>query len=386
MNTDVYVTRFIEKATALNGDKYDYSKVVRCGSNDTVEIICSIHGSFHQRKDVHLKGGGCKLCLYETMKGPKKTTEQYIEEARKIHGLKYDYSEAEYTHSHGKLKVICDTHGIFEQSANHHLNSKGCPECSYDLLRLTEEQFFERSYIQHGEYYDYNKSVIVDSKTKITIICPVHGEFKQATGDHMNGRGCLSCGHSERGLSSRLDTATWLARVKETHGDLYDYSESIYVTSNDKIKIICAIHGPFMQRPVCHVKGKGCIKCRNDKTTYDMVERYASDDELAKRAGSIYILEMTDGEETFLKLGITCNKKGRMKVYNREKDIYNYSFVYEKELPNLETALLERELKRQLKSLGLHYKPTKKFTGHTECFSSEAKDLIIKIIEGNSSG
>lgn len=380
------VEKFIEKARTVHGELFSYELIEACDGKTPVEIVCSIHGSFFQRKDVHLKGGGCKLCLYETMKGPRKTTDQYIEEARKIHGDKYDYSQAEYTHSHGKLKVICTTHGIFEQSANAHLNSKGCPQCSWDLQRYSNEDFLGEAVKFHGTKYDYSKVEYLNFNSKVIIGCPEHGEFEQSAGMHMQGRGCQKCSQIEMGMSYRLDTDTWLGRVKETHGDLYDYSESVYVTSNDKIKIICAIHGPFMQRPACHVKGKGCIKCRNDKTTYDMVERYSSDDELAKRAGSIYILEMTDGNEIFLKLGITCNKKGRMKVYNREKDIYNYSFVYEKELPNLETALLERELKRQLKSLGLHYKPTKKFTGHTECFSSEAKDLIIKIIEGNSSG
>ena len=44
----------------------------------------------------------------------KRTTEQFVEEAKKIHGDKYDYSVSEYINSHTKIKIRCPEHGIFE--------------------------------------------------------------------------------------------------------------------------------------------------------------------------------------------------------------------------------------------------------------------------------
>lgn len=51
-NTD----EFIEKATRIHGNKYDYSKVDYKGIRNDVTIICPIHGEFEQTPESHLKG------------------------------------------------------------------------------------------------------------------------------------------------------------------------------------------------------------------------------------------------------------------------------------------------------------------------------------------
>ena len=53
---------FIDKARAIHGDKYDYSKVVYKNSNTHVCIICPIHGEFMQKPILHLIGQGCPKC------------------------------------------------------------------------------------------------------------------------------------------------------------------------------------------------------------------------------------------------------------------------------------------------------------------------------------
>lgn len=60
----------------------------------------------------------------------RKTTEQFIKDAVKVHGDKYDYSLVEYTGANGKVKIICREHGIFEKSATHHLSGGSCKKCS----------------------------------------------------------------------------------------------------------------------------------------------------------------------------------------------------------------------------------------------------------------
>ena len=45
--------------------------------------------------------------------GKKKTTEQFIEKARKIHGDKYDYSKVEYINATTDVCIICPKHGEF---------------------------------------------------------------------------------------------------------------------------------------------------------------------------------------------------------------------------------------------------------------------------------
>ena len=53
---------FIREATLINGDRYDYSKVVYIKSNQKVEIVCRKHGSFWQRAEIHIYGQGCPKC------------------------------------------------------------------------------------------------------------------------------------------------------------------------------------------------------------------------------------------------------------------------------------------------------------------------------------
>ena len=62
------------------------------------------------------------------MRKPK-TTENFIEKAKQIHGNKYDYSLVEYKNNKTKVKIICPIHGIFEQTPNCHLRLQGCPKC-----------------------------------------------------------------------------------------------------------------------------------------------------------------------------------------------------------------------------------------------------------------
>lgn len=59
----------------------------------------------------------------------RKTTEQFIAEAKAVHGDKYDYSKVEYVNTHTKVCIICPKHGEFWQEAKSHLQGRGCFKC-----------------------------------------------------------------------------------------------------------------------------------------------------------------------------------------------------------------------------------------------------------------
>lgn len=52
--TKVGKDEFIARARRVHGDKYDYSNVVYCRSDQPVEIVCPIHGSFMQTPHDHI--------------------------------------------------------------------------------------------------------------------------------------------------------------------------------------------------------------------------------------------------------------------------------------------------------------------------------------------
>ena len=65
----------------------------------------------------------------------RKTTEQFIEEARQVHGDKYDYSKVEYVNSATKVCIICPIHGEFWQRPNDHIRGIGCRKCSSERIK-----------------------------------------------------------------------------------------------------------------------------------------------------------------------------------------------------------------------------------------------------------
>ena len=48
-----------------------------------------------------------------------------------------------------------------------------------------------------GDKYDYSKVDYINSKTKVCIICPTHGEFWKIPANHLQGQGCPFCKESK---------------------------------------------------------------------------------------------------------------------------------------------------------------------------------------------
>ncbi len=206
---------FIEKAKSVHGNKYDYSLVNYKNNSTPVEIIChqkdangNEHGVFIQTPRNHLQGDGCPKCF----KSFKKTTEEFIQQARAVHGDKYDYSKVVYNGNKTPITIICPKHGEFTQTPIYHLQGHGCQKCYYErsgqLRKKSLEEFIKQANEIHNNKYDYSKVNYVNNKTLVTIICPKHGEFQQTPEKHINrGQGCPICdeSHMERDLAIALE-------------------------------------------------------------------------------------------------------------------------------------------------------------------------------------
>ena len=59
--------------------------------------------------------------------------------------------------------------------------------------KLTTKEFIQRAKEIHGDKYDYSKVKYVNNKTKVCIICPIHGKFEQTPCDHLAGYACRKC-------------------------------------------------------------------------------------------------------------------------------------------------------------------------------------------------
>jgi len=126
----------------------------------------------------------------------RKTITQFVEEAQKVHGNKYDYSEVEYVNTHTPVKIKCGQCGlVFLQEPSSHLAGHGCPKCSKKKTHrvIDQEAFVARAKEVHGDKYDYSKTEYKDMHSKVHIICPRHGDFYQRAQSHILGNGCPLC-------------------------------------------------------------------------------------------------------------------------------------------------------------------------------------------------
>jgi hypothetical protein len=192
-NTKLTNEEFILKAKLIHGDKYDYSRLNYTGIKNKIKIICQKHGEFEQTPDNHINAKqGCPNCSNNI----KLTNEEFILRAKLIHGDKYDYSLVNYgNNGKEKNKIICKIHGIFEQQPTKHLCGNGCQKCSGHFM--DRDYFIEKSNIKHNNKYDYSLVNYINNSTKVEVICPKHGIFKQQPNNHMNGDGCPICKESK---------------------------------------------------------------------------------------------------------------------------------------------------------------------------------------------
>lgn len=132
------------------------------------------------------------------------------------------------------------------------------------MRRLTTEDFIARARGVHGDKYDYSKSVYINVRTPVLIICPKHGEFQQRGMAHLLGFGCKKCAVEYSHSLTTKSQSEFIRSAKAVHGDRYDYSRTRYVNSKTKVCIICPEHGEFWQSPKSHIHLKaGCPKCHH---------------------------------------------------------------------------------------------------------------------------
>ena len=260
--------QFIEKARSVHGDKYDYSKVNYINSHAKVVIICPIHGEFEQSPNSHLKGSGCPRCCTNNHKCTK---EEFIEKARSIHGDKYDYSKVDYVNNETKVCIVCHEHGEFFMKPTNHLIGQGCKKCYHEHkdLKYNTKSIIKKFRQVHGDKYDYSKVNYKGITTKVTIGCPIHGDFEQIPSSHLSGSGCPQCGVDKSATMKRYNNEKFIEKARSIHGDKYDYSKVDYVNNETKVCIVCAEHGEFMQTPDSHLHGCGCPSCSIRHSKYE---------------------------------------------------------------------------------------------------------------------
>lgn len=246
----------------------------------------------------------------------RKTVEQFTEDAKAVHGNKYDYSKVEYINNATPVCIVCQEHGDFWQTPKQHLRGQGCPECGQNknrkkqngrkktdstrrkLLkektgngggRFTNDLFVDFLKEKYGEKYLYSKIKYVNIKTPVCVVCPEHGDFWKTPLKllHRN-TGCPECMKENKQNTLSLGKETFIERANKIHHCKYSYENVVYKNNSTKVEIICPKHGPFLCSPQNHLRGRGCPICKSElyvyeERLYDFLKTFINEEEIIRQ-------------------------------------------------------------------------------------------------------
>lgn len=184
---------FIAEAISVKGEGvYDYSKVEYKNSKTPVIIRCLKHDYiFFQRPNDHLRGQGCPLCGDERREQPRKTLDDYKVEGYDYSLSEYKSSSKKIkvicnNENHKGF--------VFKIRPSDLKRGHGCPECKKEKLRKTTEEFINEAIKIHGNKYDYSFVDYRGTDIKVKIFCKKCNKyFLQTPHLHLMEHGCEKC-------------------------------------------------------------------------------------------------------------------------------------------------------------------------------------------------
>lgn len=294
----------------------------------------------------------------------KKMTEiEFIDKSIKKHKGSIDYTNMKFVDARTPVILICTVHNEqFTVEPRTHLRGTSCKLCNPRYLDT--DVFVARSVEVHGDLYDYSKTIYLNNKTKVTITCPIHGDFEQQTNEHLNGGGCPKCG-SERSADFRRKTAKqFIKEATKVHNNRYSYENVKYINSKIPVSITCRDHGDFEQSPNTHLRGSGCLQCVEYNGGFKWY-----------LPGILYYLKVEVDGYVAYKVGITNRSiKSRFKAYELEciTVIKTWDYPEGKEARKKEKDILDKF--KVYSWTG----PNLLESGNTELFDRDVLELDIK--------
>lgn len=251
--------------------------------------------------------------------GRKKTTDQWISEAIEIWGNQFDYSYSVYNGRSKPITIICPNCGPISVVAGNHISKQptrkpaGCDACNRkkvaeSLLKPFEQMRSEANLI-HNNRYEYLRNSYQGSRTKMEVVCPIHGKFLITPDSHINRKsGCKKCSD----LKAAKDTLA--QRFSDTQSKISELSHNTvlmqfetYKGQNHIAELICTTHGTYKRKPIQALQSRHpCIDCMrllpkdNTKITDDIIRK-----RVHSLKGRVKIHSI-DGVGTFAPISISC--------------------------------------------------------------------------------
>lgn len=179
------------------------------------------------------------------------------------------------------------------------------------VKKLTQEEFISSCSATHQGKYTYLNTNYVNSRTKVSVCCHVHGEFLVKPDHHKRGTGCAKCFYSTNKGPSCNDPQDYIEECNIIHGGEYTYERTEYKRATGKVTVTCRQHGDFMVRASDHKAGSGCPACGVVKSN---TSRTKSLDKFVEDARSVhdvkYSYENVVYKGSTVKVSVTCPTHG----------------------------------------------------------------------------
>ena len=184
------------------------------------------------------------------------------------------------------------------------------------IYDMSTEDFIVAARLTHGDRYDYSGTIYVNARTKVVIVCGIHGAFWQRPRNHIAGQHCPKCKYANLAAKFSLTQEQFITKVKEIHKDAYDYSATKYINQASMISVCCPKHGAFSTTANMHLRGRGCKRCAIERAKTKINVTLS---EFLARATAVhqdahYDYSLVNFRRVLDKIDVVCKKHGIFRV------------------------------------------------------------------------
>lgn len=142
-----------------------------------------------------------------------------------------------------------------------------------------EKSFIEKVKIVHNGYYSYKNAHFINNHTKVSVTCPIHGDFLILPKNHLRGQGCPICGKDKAKQSHKGNYDKFVSNLNKKFGEQFSVPniKEEYVNEHSTITLQCNKCGKIYHIEPNYILSNqfsGCNEC-NYKIDYGKLNSFS---------------------------------------------------------------------------------------------------------------
>ena len=241
-----------------------------------------------------------------------------------------------------------------------------CTKCSH--TSTSTDDFIKKSKAKFGDLYTYEKTQVVNSKTKVTLACKLHGDFKVRMADHLHPTrlaGCPTCGNLLQQTKVTIPITQWAQTLHDKFNNKFTVVSYEEVGYHCAVTLQCPTHGQFTTTFSAIQKSKHlCSKCASHNHQKQSVVT-------TEPFGRLYYVYIPSID--MYKLGITSFKSSSLAT-TKHTTLWEKLYTYQ------DAVDLEHQIHTELSEF--RYNGSKKLlrAGNTELYKQNVENQILDIL------